>query len=219
VLRRVPFGLFAAVVVALVSAGVVLAGNPAKEKIALTKAGNKLARAEVLHRADVGAGWAGGFKKPHLPAALKCSYRPKQSDLVVIGASESVWQKPGFVLDTISQVLRTAAMVGKDWRRTVIAPQVPSCLRRDLAKSLGASGKVISFGRLAFPHVAPRTRAFRAVVNVKSTVGTVPLVVDVVALDVGRNELNLTMSGPKKAGRSLKRVETHWARVLTHRAR
>jgi hypothetical protein len=217
--RRLSSGLLAALAVALISAGVVLAGNPAKEKIALTKAGNKQAGAEVLHRVDVGAGWSGGFKKPHLPATLDCSYRPKQSDLVVIGASESLWQKPGFVLDSAAQVLRTAAMVGKDWRRTVLAPQVAPCLRHSLAKSLGSGAKLSSFGRLAFPHVATHTRAFRAVVNVKSSLGTVPLDVDILALGVGRNELNLTISGPKKVRSSLKRIEIRWSRLLARRAR
>jgi hypothetical protein len=217
--RRVSFGLLVVAGIALISAGVVAAGNPAKEKIALTKAGNKQARAEVLHRADVGAGWSGGFKKPHLPETLHCSYRPKQSDLVVVGASESFWQKPGFVLDSGAQVLRNAAMVGKDWRRTVLAPQVAPCLRHSLAKSLGSSGKLVSFGRLAFPHVATRTRAFRAVVDVKSSLGTVPLDIDVLAFGVGRNELNLTISGPKQAASSLKRIEIRWARLLGRRAR
>lgn len=217
--RRVSFGLLAAVGVALISAGVVLAGNPSKEKIALTAAGNKQARAEVLHRADVGAGWSGGLRKPHLPATLHCSYRPRQSDLVVVGASESIWQKPGFVLDSGAQVLRTAAMVRKDWRRTVLAPPVTPCLRQSFAKSLGSAGKLVSFGRVAFPHVATRTRAYRAVADVKSSLGTVPLDIDFVAFGAGRNELNVTISGPKAARSSLKRIEIRWARLLARRAR
>jgi hypothetical protein len=217
--RRVLFGLLAVAGVALISAGVVLAGNPAKEKIALTKAGNKRARAEVLHRADVGAGWSGGLRKPHLPATLPCSYRPKQSDLVVVGASESIWQKPGVVLDSGAQVLRNAAMVRKDWRRTVLAPQVPACLRRGFVKSLGSSAKLVSFDRASFPPVAPRTRAFRAVADVKSSLGTVRVDIDFVAFGVGRNELNLTISGPTQARSSLARIEKHWARVLVGRAR
>ena len=217
--RRVLFGLLAAVVVALISAGAVVAANPGKEKIALTKAGNKRARAEVLHSADVGAGWSGAFKKPHLPATLDCSYRPKQSDLVVVGAAESVWQKPAFVIDSGAQVLKTAAMVAKDWRRTVVAPQVTPCLRQSLVKGLGSGGKLVSFGRVAFPHIAKRVRAYRAVVDVKSSVGTVPLDVDVLAIGAGRNELNLTISGPKKARNSLTRVEKRMARLMVSRAR
>jgi hypothetical protein len=205
--------------VALISAGVVVAANPGKEKVALTAAGNKRAKAEVLHRADVGTGWSGGLRKPHLPATLPCSYRPKQSDLVVVGASESIWQKPGFVIDSGAQVLRNAAMVRKDWRRTVLAPQVVPCLRHTFAKSLGSNGKLVSFGRVAFPHVATRTRAFRAVADVKSSLGTVPLDIDFVAFGAGRNELNLMISGPRQARSSLTRIEKRWARLLASRAR
>lgn len=217
-LRRVPFGLPVAVGVSLICAGVVLAGNPGKEKIALTSAGNKLAKAEVLHRADLGPGWSGGFKKPHLPATLPCSYRPKQSDLVVVGAAEGTWQKPAFVIDSQAQVLKTAAMVQKDWRRTVLAPQVTPCLRHGLAMDLGPGQKLLSFGRVAFQHVAPLTRAYRAVIGVKTSGGSIPVEIDIVGIGVGRNELNLTVTGPKKARSSLKHIETRTARLLAHRA-
>lgn len=196
-----------------------LAGNPGKEKIALTAAGNKLARAEVLHRADVGAGWSGGLKKPQLPATLHCSYRPKQSDLVVVGAAEGFWQKPAFVLDSDAQVLKTAAMVQKDWRRTVLARQVTPCLRHSLVKGLSPGEKLLSFGRVAFPHVAPLTRAYRAVIKVKTSAGLVPVEIDILAIGAGRNELNLTVSGPEKARSSLRHVETRMARLLARRAR
>ena len=218
-LRRVSFGLLAAVVVALLSAGVVAAGNPGKEKIALTKAGNKHAKAEVLHRADVGAGWKGGFKKPTLSSAMPCSnYRPKQSDLGLSGAAESVWQKPLFVIDNEAQVLKTVAMVRRDWRRTLVAPQVLPCLRDGFSASLGSTGKLISFGRVTFPHIAPETRAFRAVAKVKTSAGPLMLDVDFVVLGLRRNELTLEFTAPKAARGSVKRIETRWARLLASRA-
>jgi hypothetical protein len=217
-LTRVLFGLLA-VVVALISAGVVIASNPAKEKIALTAAGNRQAKAEVLHRADVGAGWVGGLRKPHLPATLPCSYRPKQNDLVVVGAAEGAWEKPGFLIDSGAQVLKTAAMVEKDWRRTVIAPQVAPCLRKEFVDSLGAGGKLVSFGRVAFPHIAARARAFRTVAKVKSSLGSSTVEIDFVAFGVGRNELNVLVSGPKQASSSLRRSEIRWSRLLVRRAR
>jgi hypothetical protein len=204
----------------LISAGVVAAGNPGKEKIALTAAGNKQAKAEVLHRADVGAGWKGGFKKPQLSSTMPCSnYRPKQSDLVLTGAAESLWQKPLFLIQNEAQVLRTKAMVHHDWQRTVLAPQVLPCLRHGFAKGLGSSGKLVSFGRIAFPRIAPETRAFRAVAKVQTSAGPVVLDLDFVALGVGRNELTLQFTAPKAAGSSLKRIETRWARLLARRAR
>ena len=123
----------------------------------------------------------------------------------MIGAAESRWQKPAFEIDSVAQVLKTAAMVGKDWRRTVVVPQVAPRLRQSMVKDLGSSGKLVSFGRVAFPHIAKRVRAFRVVVSVKTSLGPTAIEVELVALGVGRNELNLNVSGPKKATSSLTR--------------
>jgi hypothetical protein len=215
-----PFALLAAVLVALVAAAVVLGANPGKEKIALSAAGRVQAKAEVLHRADVGAGWSGGAKKPNLSSAMPCSgYRPKQSDLVLIGVAETKWQAPGVEIDSQAQVLQTAAMVGRDWRRTVLAPQVLPCVRQGLAKALGSTGKLVSFRRIAFPRVARYTRAFRAVFDVTTAIGSVPVEMDLLAFGAGRNELTLSLTGPATAKASLHRAEARLARLLAGRIR
>ena len=217
-MSRFPLGLLAAAGVALIAAGAVLAADPGKEKIALTAAGNAQAKAEVLRRADLGKGWSGKFKKPKLPATEPCSYRPKQSDLVVVGAAESVWNKPlGQEIDSASQVLRTPAMVRRDWRRTVTAPQVLPCLRQAFKKALGPQSKAVSIRRIAFPRVAAFARAFRIRATVESGAGAVPIEIDVVALGAGRSELNLTLSaiGPERA--ALPAESRRLARILAHR--
>ena len=206
--------------VALVAAGAVLAANPTKEKIKLTAAGKAQARAEVVRRKDLGAGWSGGFKKPDLSSSFSdCSYRPKQSDLVLIGVAETTWQKQVLVVDSEAQVLRTAAMVRLDWRRTVTAPQVQPCLKREFAKSFGSSGKLVSFRRVRFPRLATYTRAYRVVADVKTALGNVPLEVDFVVFGAGRNELNLGLTGPVSAKAYLRRNELRLARVLVKRVR
>ena len=133
--------------------------------------------------------------------------------------AEATWQKPAFVIDNEAQVLRTTGMVGRDWRRTVLAPQVLPCLRQGFVKAFGSRGKLVSFSRAAFPHVATRTRAFRAVAKVKTSVGQLLLDIDFVAFAVGRNELTLEATGPKAARSSLTHIETRWARLLASRAR
>ena len=75
------------IAVVLVAAGAAWASSPSKEKIAYTTAGRAKAKAEVLRRADVGKGWQGGARKPDVSSALPCSYKPKQNDLVPIGAA------------------------------------------------------------------------------------------------------------------------------------
>jgi len=209
--------VFALVALLAVAAG--SAGNPTKEKIALTAAGKARAKAEVLRRADVGRGWSGGFKKPDLSSTLPCSnYRPKQSDLVLIGAAETTWHKQAFVIDSEAQVLRTPAMVRRDWRRTVLAPQVLPCLRQGFKKSLGSKAKLVSFRRVAFPHVATYTRAFRLVAKVTTAIGPVPLEIDLVALGAGRNEITLSVTGPAVVRTFLHAKEVQLARVLARGA-
>lgn len=217
-MSRFPLGLTAAASVALIAAGAVLAADPGKEKIALTAAGNAQAKTEVLRRADLGKGWSGKFKMPHLPATEQCSYRPKQSDLTVVGAAESVWNKPlGSVIQSAAQVLRTPAMLRRDWRRTVTAPQVLPCLRQAFKKALRSRGKDVTARRVPFPRVAPYTRAFRMRATVESGGGAVPIELYLVALGAGRNELNLNLSaiGPERA--SLRANALRLARILAHR--
>jgi hypothetical protein len=197
-----------------------MAGDPSKERIALTAAGNAQARAEIVKRADVGRGWKGGFRKPNISSSMPCSnYRPKQSDLVLIGAAESTFASLGVEIDSEAQVLRTAAMVRRDWQRTILAPQVIPCLRQGFTKSLGSNAKLVSFGRIAFPHIMSRTRAFRAVASVQTAVNTVRLEIDFVAMGSGRNELTLTLVGPAAAQRAFHSTEVRLARVLAGRVK
>jgi len=208
------------VAAALVTAGVVLAGNPTKETIARTAAGNAQAKAEVVRQADLGSGWKGGFKKPDLSSSMPCtSYRPKQSDLVLIGVAETTFSKLPFAVDSEAQVLRTASMVQRDWQRTILDSRVMPCLRQGFAKALGSTAKLVSFGRIAFPRVTKLTRAFRAVFSVKTQIGPVPVEIDFIAVGSGRNELALTLSGPAAAKTQLHSTAVRLARLLAGRVR
>jgi hypothetical protein len=216
--RAVCFGVVAAV--ALLTAGAVLAGSPTKEKIARTAAGNAQAKAEVVRLADMGPGWTGGFKKPDLSSSMPCTtYHPKQSDLVLIGVAETRFSKAPLEVDSEAQVLRTSAMVRRDWQRTILDSRVMPCLRQGFAKALGSQAKLVSFRRVAFPHVAPLTRAFRMVADVTTQFGPVPLEIDFVAMGSDRTELTLTLSGPTVAQSAQRATELRLARVLVRRVR
>lgn len=217
--KRAIWALLIGVLVALVAAAAVGAANPGKEKIALTAAGQKQAKAEVLLRSDVGPGWSGGPKKPKLSSTMPCSgYRPKQSDLVMIGAAETRWHVTGIEIESDAQVLRTPAMVRRDWRRTVLARQVMPCLRQGIKNSLKPSEKLISFRRVSFPHVARYTRAFRVIIDVTTSTGqVVPVEIDLLALGAGRNELTLSITGPKAAKAAQRSAELRFARTLASR--
>lgn len=207
--------LVAAAGVVLVAAGVALAEEP---KIARTPAGNAQARAVVLRRADLGKGWSGGFKKPDFSSGLRCSYHPKQADLVVVGAAETTWDRPTtYEIDSEVQVMRTAAMVRRDWRRTVIAPQVLPCLRTTFRKLIGSSGRLLSLRRVAFPHLTTYTRAFRVLATLGTGSNRERFESDFVAMGAGRNEVSLSLAAAGGSAALLRAQELRLARLLAHR--
>lgn len=192
-----------------------------KEKIQLTKAGQAAARATILKRSDLGAGlgWTGGPRTPRLPPRSPCAnFDPKQSDLVLNGAAESLWKNDSLEIDSASQVLKTPAMVGLDWQRTVLDPRVEPCLRSALSKQLG-NARLVSFRRLAFPKIATYTRAYRTLVDANTGSRPVRVMFDVVLVGKGRTEITLTTSAPYAAEAVVSPAEVRLARLLASRAR
>jgi hypothetical protein len=211
-------------VAAGVAASVAVASIADKEQIHLTNAGQAAARAAVLTKADLGTapGWTGGAKKPDLSSTPPCpGFRPKQSDLVVNGAAETVFKQPAIQFDSEAQVLQTAHMVKLDWQRTVIAPQILPCLRIAVAKSAGTSAHVTSIRRTAFPRVATFTSAIRILLDVKTSGSTTPVAVfvDVVLVGRGRTEITLTTTAPLLASTAVRAAEIRLARILAARVR
>jgi hypothetical protein len=209
----------AVTVAALALAGAALAD---REKVHITPADQAAARAAVLRRADLGpaGGWTGTSKKPKLSTASPCpGYEPKQSDLVVTGAAETVWKHTGLQFDSEADVLRTARMVDLDWKRTIVAPQLIPCLRGVLAKTLGARGHLVSFGRIAVPGVVGRVRAFRAVIDVSSGTAKIRMMADMLFVGHGRTELSLAAMAPLAIHQLVEAAESRLLRVLVARAR
>lgn len=221
-MKAVPAGRIAAAVAAAAMGALVLAGVAAadKEKIDLTPAGQAAARAAVLTRADIGtaSGWTGGARKPDLSATLQCpSFRPKQSDLVLIGADASTWKHAGLELDSEAQVLRTPEMMRLDWQRSVLVPEVVPCLRSVFSKQAGAGGRLVSLGRIAFPRIGEYTRAYRGLLDVQASGATVRVMIDIVLVGRGSTEITLTSFAPFAAEPSVAAAEVRLARALAAR--
>jgi len=211
-------GTAAAATLLVVVAGAA-AGGPGKQKVELNAADQAAARAVVLRRSDLGAGWTGGRIKPDLSGGLTCpSYHPKVSDLVVTGAASSEFRRTGLALANEVEIFRTAAMVSRDWRRSIVPAAVP-CLRRTLTKGLGAQARVVSFGRIPFPPVTAHTAAFRGVVEVSALGRTVRVLLDIVLVGRGRTEISLDATAPAAAARAVSAAERRLARALVARAR
>jgi hypothetical protein len=192
-----------------------------KEQIHLTAAGQKAAQAAVLTRSDIGTapGWTRKAKKPDLSSTTGCAnFDPKQSDLVLNGAAEVEWSRPGIDFDSEAQVLETPAMVKLDWQRTVLAPQVLPCLRSNFQSHATASEKFVSVTRLAIPAIGTYSRAYRVLLDYTQKGQTVRLFVDVVLVGRGRTEITLTTTAPLAAGTAVKDAELRLVRLLVARA-
>jgi hypothetical protein len=221
-MRRLALAALFATVAAGFTSGIAFpawqSGTLNREQVRVNAADQAAARAAVLRRGDLGSGWTGGARKAPPPSTVSCpGYEPKQSDLVRTGAAEARFQHTGVVLQTDAQVLKTRAMVARDWQRSVADPRSAGCLRHMLARQLPSNEHLVSFGRRAFPRLARYAGAYRMLVRVHVQRQTVLVVIDLVVVGRSRTELTLTMSAPAAARKALPPVEARVARALLAR--
>lgn len=195
-----------------------------REKVQYTAAGRTDARAAVLKKIDLGTTvtWTGGPTKPDLSNTqfANCAYKPRESDLTVIGAAEADWKTTGLELDSGATVLQTPTMVARDWRRTVTAPQVLPCLRASLEKVLKPSEHILSLRSVSFPHLTQYTRKFRLIMTVKASSGkTTKLMFDFIAIGQGQTEISLTTISPYVSSAAVNSGEISLSEDLISRIR
>jgi hypothetical protein len=193
-MKRLLLLAMAGSVLGCLMAAVALAGG--SPQIEYTAAGQAAARAAVVHQSDLSAGWRGYYQRPS-SAELhpnNCEgFSPDRSDLVVEGAETSTWTNGKFPLSAISSkaiVFKTPAMARLDWQRTQQPHAAVACDASAFAAGLAATfpGKLVSYTKVSFPQVAPRTTAIRFVYELKSK-PVVSLVCYAVYGDVGRTEI------------------------------
>ena len=194
--------------------------RPNREQVRLNPADQTAARNAILRRKDLGSGWTGGAKKPKPPSSINCpGYEPKQSDLVLTGAAEALFMNTGLVVQSDAQVLKTRAMVARDWRRSVGDKRALACMRYVLAKQLPPNEQLLSFRPIAFPRLARYVTAVRALVRVRVQGQSVVVVVDVVSVARSRTELTLLMEAPATARAMIRAAEVRLVRALLPRIR
>jgi hypothetical protein len=177
-------------------AAVALAG-PGDPQRKPTPADQARARAVVLSRADLGAGWkaeksSGGASNP------RCSfYNPDQSDLVETGHADSSFSR-GDTLLVFSSVgiFKTAAQARSGYRR-VVRPELPRCLGEIFAKGTGnpKAVRIVATGPLPFPGYPDRSNAYRVRAAFKTSSGTIPVTLDAVLINRGRSDVVLGFIG------------------------
>jgi hypothetical protein len=212
--------VFAALCLAVLTAGAAFAADGGKEQIHLNAADQTSARRAVTARTDLGSGaWTGGLRKPDLSAAQTCAdFHPKQSDLVLTGAAESEWSDNVLRIETEAQILKTPAMVAADWRRTVLAPGAIPCMQSHLVKELGAGVTFVSFRRVLFPPVATNAQAFVLLSDVKTATKKVRVAIEVVLIGHGRTELTIVSTVQNALQKVVALADVQLARALVARS-
>jgi hypothetical protein len=212
--------LLLAVLGALVLAGTAAARTADHNQVKLTTKDQIAAKQIVLNAADLGGAWAGGYVKPDLNDALVCAnYHPKQNDLVLTGAAESKFAVRGAQLDSVAQVFRTPTMVETDWKRSVLNPQLVSCLRTTLSGNLSSTQKLVSLTRLPFPEGhGIHGREYRLVLDEAASGTSVRGILDLIVFSRGRSELSLTTIGSYADRANVSKVERVLAGIMLTRA-
>jgi hypothetical protein len=210
--------LLAAALIGLVSTSTALAAIVDAPTVRITPADQAKARAALLRRTDLGAGWLGGAIKTSPLSPPNCpGFDPKESDLVVTGHADAryTYKQGGLELDQDVQVMKDEAAVQTDFARS-ISPKLAKCLAYQLAKLKNVVG--VRVARLPFPPTGVVSAVYRAVIDLRTPSGRGRLLSDYVFFGQGRTEYEFTVIAPLGAADQLAQFEHVLAQTLLRRA-
>lgn len=189
--RRLAFLVLACLVAPALA--LAAAGDP---KEAFTPADKAKAKAMVLVRGDLTAGWK-RTTTPDSGEDLTCpGFDPDLSDLTLTGTFDSGFDHPsGGYVAAFASVYRTDANARTGFAR-LAKPALARCLAHFFEQGVVQEGGTVTITRqaqVAFPAVAPRTAAYRVTcrVGTPGSAQTVPFAVDLIMLGRGRGEVVL----------------------------
>ncbi len=154
------------------------------------KADEARAKSLLLRRSDLAPGFT--MRRATSSGHITCA-AADESDLTSTGHAESPQYSlamPGklFVVLSAAEIYKSTAQADTAWRRGTSAAG-ERCVKSALARQLGAGVTLRSFKRQSFPRVAPRTVAYRLVVDVAAAGGTVRTYSDVIVLQRSRAQV------------------------------
>jgi hypothetical protein len=170
----------------------------------INPADQRKAASIVLKRADFAAGWRKAPNTPDSGEDPTCpGYNPDQSDLILTGEVVAEFEATGGIpsLSSIANIYKTRRDALAAWTRSA-RPALASCLARFFKQAVegeGGKASIVRSGPFAFPKLAPRAVAYRAVLNLVVTEGgqqaKVPVTIHFVALGSGRGDAVLLTIG------------------------
>ena len=205
--------LIATALIGLTFTASALADSPS---VRITSADQAKAVALLLRRTDFGAGWTGG-RVPTTPVtAPNCpGFDPKASDLTVTGHADATYKFQGVEVDQDVEVLADAAMVEKDFKRS-ISPALGQCLAYQLERLPHVTSANVV--RVHFPPIGQVSAVYRAYISVRKDGQAGTVLSDYVFFGEGRVEYEFTVSAPVSDSDQLMRFEFVLAKILLARA-
>ncbi len=169
----------------------------------LTKADNARARAMLVKRTDLPAGFQPQFSSgadPHIDCAASVS----EADLTLTGDAEGPQLALGVsFVSSAAQVYGSVTDASASWRRAISAAGTrcaTELLRREFAKQ---GVDLVSLRKVAFPRVSERSVAYRVTLSATTAQGKVPVYVDLVAMMRSRAQATVVVGSalipPQKA--------------------
>lgn len=181
-----------------------------------SKADQRRAAASVLAVHDLGPAWKGGavaassLKIPVCPGNIL-----DNSDLTLTGHAESVLQleSEGLLVDTDVEVFASATQVGHLFAR-MVSPLLTSCLKYDLAKSIGSTGaKIGAVTPVALKQVGARLSNYRVALTYQGKA----IVSDYLFVASGRSQFFVNIVAPASLKSELTALESRIAKLLATR--
>ena len=168
-----------------------------------TKADNARARAMLVKRADLPAGF-----QPQLSSGVDphtdCAASVGEADLTLTGDAEGPQLALGLLfVSSAAQVYKSVADASASWRRATSAAGTrcaTELLRREFAKQ---GVDLVSLRKVAFPRISERSLAYRVTLSATTAQGKVPVYVDLVAMTRSRAQATVIVGSalvpPQKA--------------------
>ena len=155
----------------------------------------------LIKRADLGPGFAAS---PQSSADVDDYCKAlDESDLTVTGEAESpAFRRAVVSVSSAASVYESTADASASWRRSASAAG-ERCARDVLRREFAKQGiTLVSFRRVPFPNVAERTVAYRLRLATEMQGTTVPLVLDLVAVQQSRAQVSTFFTGLSAIPRS-----------------
>ena len=187
--------------VAVCAAAAVGATDPRAEKIRLRPADVSLAKRAVLHQSDVGPDWRRVATKRLPGGQFSCpSFKPDFSAYTVTGQAWSSFQlAAGAQMDSTVAVFRTRAQAIGDFRLGA-RPELAACHARQIRQAFrrypaGIEGRLLSSKMVKAPKLGERSAAYAMTARLSGNGTSLPMFVDILAVQRGRSIAALYFTG------------------------